>query len=66
MEDITAPHQLISILVKHIKKDKVTISFVPIDLIYAGQLTSKQEVLNHLCEKHGLIEPELLLGRQKN
>ena len=52
-------------LVKHIKKDKVTISFVPIDLIYAGQLTSKQEVLNHLCEKHGLIEPELLLGGRK-
>lgn len=52
-------------LVKHMKKDKVTISFVPIDLIYAGQLTSKQEVLNHLCEKHGLIEPELLLGGRK-
>ena len=38
---------------------------MPIDLIYAGQLTSKQEVLNHLCEKHGLIEPELLLGGRK-
>lgn len=52
-------------LVKHMKKDKAAISFVPIDLIYAGQLTSKKEVLNHLCEKHGLIEPELLLGGRK-
>ena len=42
-------------LVKHIKKDKVTISFVPIDLIYAGQLTSKQEVLNHLILIRTLI-----------